>query len=30
LPKEYAEIEQTIAPVALETMTDWIKKTGIK
>jgi hypothetical protein len=25
LPKEYAEIEQTISPVALETMTNWIK-----
>jgi hypothetical protein len=27
LPKEYAEIEQTISPVALETMTRWIKTT---
>lgn len=26
-PKEYSEIEQTISPVALETMTDWIKIT---
>jgi len=25
LPKEYAEIEQTISPVALETITNWIK-----
>ncbi len=25
-PKEYAEIEQTISPLALETMTEWIKK----
>lgn len=25
LPKEYAEIEQTISPVALETMANWIK-----
>lgn len=24
LPKEYSEIEQTISPVALETITDWI------
>ena len=27
LPKEYVEIEQTIAPIALETMTNWILKT---
>jgi len=27
LPKEYVEIEQTIAPIALETMTTWIQKT---
>jgi len=27
LPKEYVEIEQTIAPTALETMTTWIQKT---
>ena len=25
LPKEYVEIEQTIAPIALETITNWIK-----
>jgi uncharacterized protein len=25
LPKEYGEIEQTISPVALETITNWIK-----
>ncbi|MDD3323022.1 MAG: alpha/beta fold hydrolase [Paludibacter sp.] len=25
LPKEYAEIEETISPIALETMTSWIK-----
>jgi len=27
LPKEYSEIEQTISPVALETITSWIKQT---
>jgi len=27
LPKEYSEIEQTMSPVALETMTNWIKQT---
>ncbi len=27
LPSEYAEIEQTISPVALETIKDWVKKT---
>ena len=27
LPKEYSEIEQTISPVALRTMTNWIKQT---
>jgi hypothetical protein len=26
LPKEYSEIEQTISPIALETMTNWIKE----
>ena len=26
LPKEYAEIEQTMSPIALETMTNWIKE----
>jgi len=26
LPKEYAEIEQTISPTALETMANWIKE----
>ena len=26
-PTEYAGIEQTISPIALETMTSWIKKT---
>jgi uncharacterized protein len=29
LPAEYAEIEQTISPVALETMTGWIKSVTI-
>lgn len=27
LPKEYGEIEQTISPVALDMMTNWIKET---
>jgi fermentation-respiration switch protein FrsA (DUF1100 family) len=27
LPAEYSEIEQTISPLALETMTNWIKQT---
>ncbi len=27
LPKEYSEIEQTISPLALETITNWIKET---
>jgi hypothetical protein len=27
LPKEYSEIEQTISPVALDIMTNWIKET---
>jgi hypothetical protein len=27
LPKEYSEIEQTISPLALQTMGDWIKET---
>ncbi len=26
MPKEYSEIEQTISPVALETISNWIKK----
>ncbi|MDD4969204.1 MAG: acyl-CoA thioester hydrolase/BAAT C-terminal domain-containing protein [Paludibacter sp.] len=26
LPNEYVEIEQTIAPIAMETITNWIKK----
>ncbi len=30
LPKEYSEIEQTISPKALETMTDWILDTTKK
>lgn len=31
LPKEYSEIQQTISPLALETMASWMKKTtGIK
>ncbi|MDP4238859.1 MAG: acyl-CoA thioester hydrolase/BAAT C-terminal domain-containing protein [Bacteroidota bacterium] len=27
LPKEYSEIDQTISPIALNTMADWIKET---
>jgi len=26
LPKEYSEIAQTISPVALKTISDWIKQ----